>query len=206
MRFLAGTVLLMLGAGLVLVSTRNLLAHNYAAQATSLSRWTPDHPAAIAATRQASRWAPWNPGPHKALAWKLASRQRAEARRQMQTALLWAPADAYVWNDYARLLIRQRRFNKDTESAAALALKLAPNSDAVHASHAWMAIHYWAWASADLQKLWLPSLRREWRQNRDRVIREVLNGRRVRLFCLGAGAQLAAAQSWCAATPWESPK
>lgn len=206
MRRLAGTLLLVLGAGLVYLSTRGLLAYNYTTQASALSQWNPGHPAAIAATRKAGALTPWNPEPRRALAWKLASRQRSEARRQMQTALMWAPADAYLWSDHARLLIQQRRFNSDTEAATALALKLAPNSDAVHASHAWMAIHYWTWASADLQKLWLPSLRREWRQNRDRLIRVIRDGRRVRMFCLGAGAPLAAAQSWCAATPWEAPE
>ena len=204
MRGLVGTLLLVLGAGLVYLSTRGLLAYNYTTQASALSQWNPGHPVAVAATRKAGALTPWNPEPRRDLAWKLASRQRSEARRQMQTALMWAPADAYLWNDYARLLIRQRRFNSDTERATALALTLAPNSDAVHAGQASMAIHYWTWASVDLQKLWLPSLRREWRLNRERLIREIRDGRRVRMFCLGAGAQLPAAQAWCATTPWES--
>lgn len=204
MRHLAGAVLLVLGASLVFLSTRTLLAQSQAAQAAALSRWTPNHPAATAATQRASLMTPWDPAPRKEIAWKLASRHRAEARDQMHTALMWAPADAYLWSDYARLLVRQRRFNNDTEQATKRALKLAPNSDALHASHAWMAIHYWTWASADLQTLWLHSLRREWRQHRERVTQEIQEGRRVQMFCLGAGARLPAAQAWCANTPWES--
>lgn len=203
MRRLAGTALLILGTGLVFLSIRSLLAQSHAAQVSTLSRWTPNHPAAVLAARRASTLTPWDASARKDLAWKLASRQSHEARAQMQTALMWAPADAYLWNDYARLLVRQRRFGSETERVSTHALSLAPHSAALHAGNAWMAIHYWTWASADLQTLWLHSLRREWRRDRDRLTREILASRRTQVFCLGPGARLPATQAWCAGAPWD---
>lgn len=179
-----------------------LLAQTYSIQAVALSHWRSPGPAALAASSHATTLAPWNTAFRKDFAWTLNRRDPLRARAQMRTTLAWAPADGYRWSDHARLLVRQRKFGAETDFALARANRLGPTSAAIQKGHARMALHFWTWGSENLRREWLHSLRFELKRAPDDLLNEVRDSRRVRLFCLGPGAELKLG-AWCDRTPWD---
>ncbi|HVT36673.1 MAG TPA: hypothetical protein VHE37_13875, partial [Nevskiaceae bacterium] len=112
-------------------------------------------------------------------------------------ALQRAPADAYLWFDRAQVLAAQGRYGQQLETAAARAEALAPASPALRLAMARMGALHWFRSPAELQQLWLRSMRYELRHNQRQFLRSLIHDGEQYWFCASAALELPL-DWWCA--------
>lgn len=157
----------------------------------------PPSPAALAAARIASRWAPWSSQSAALQGWLLAEARDAEgAVAAYRRALRLAPADPVLWNEYALARARLGLFDASLTLAVQRTQQLAPTSAAVRRSLADMGLNYWQWGTAEQRALWLVSMRAELAHSRGPFLGHALTRGRARTFCQGPAAELGEAR-WC---------
>lgn len=85
--------------------------------------------------------------------------RRGQALDEYEQALKLAPADAFLWRDYALARISSGLIDTDLEKAVAQAQELAPKSRPLQISLALAGLKIYALSSPGLRARWLESLR-----------------------------------------------
>lgn len=198
MRIVLAVAILTFGLLLGWIQTKALFAESALEKSREQAERNPASVTALNAATLAVEIAPWRPELRAELSWRLQATGRPkEARRQFALALSAAPADAYLWAEYAQLLARQGKFGREMEQVTQRSNHLGPTSGTIQQSHAETGLYYWSRGSSALQQEWLGSMKFMLRNDRDLFLQKVRGAGRAALFCLGPGAHLPLA-GWCA--------
>lgn len=176
---------------------RELLAEAYAAYAReNLSRQGSPEVAAAAA-ELALRFRPGSSVNLALLGRAEQLRRRGqEAELSYRAALKQAPADAYLWRDYALLRPVGGRYDAQLAHAVERAQALAPTGKGVHMSLGVVGLMDWPRSNPRLRSLWRKSIEFSLRHDRQEFLRYVYASsqetRMCREFLLRRGAD-----DWC---------
>lgn len=121
---------------------------------------------------------------------------------EYQAALRLAPADAYLWRDYALALIYVDQFDAELNHAVTQAQTWAVKSKAVHFSLAVAGLRVYDRSDAALRKLWMHSIRLAFIGNRDAVLTVAYVADQDLLLCNGDVIPDPETNLWCAAARW----
>ncbi|MEK6805831.1 MAG: hypothetical protein AABY95_04205 [Pseudomonadota bacterium] len=197
MRKIIALALLIFGLLLGWTEIRALTAETYRHKSQVIAKQSPTSIAALKSAVLSVQLAPWNAYSHAELAWRLQSSGNFRAsRQQFAQALSWAPADAYLWAEYAQLLAHQRKFGREMELVTRESNRLGPTSSAIQHSNAYIGLYFWGRGTQELRNQWQTSMAFVLRTNRKRFLEQVRNVHRDRYFCLGPGVNLQVG-SWC---------
>jgi hypothetical protein len=126
----------------------------------------------------------------------------APALDEYQAALLLAPADAYLWRDYALALIyagiSDERLNNAVIQAQTWALKSKP----IHLSLAVAGLKVYGRSDEALRKLWMHSIRLAYAYAPDAVLLTAYVSEQELLLCDGGVIQKPETNVWCASARW----
>lgn len=190
------TAVLLAVAALALLNLASVAGAAYSRFASrNLDR--PHSSATLAAARIATRLAPWSAPSAAQHGWVLAERgETAAAQAAYGQALHLAPADPFLWTEYALARARLGLFDAPLTQAVQQAQRLAPTSPAVRRSLADLGLNYWQHGTAEQRGLWLASMRAELAASRGAFLGHALTRGRARTFCQGPAAELGEA-AWC---------
>jgi hypothetical protein len=189
---------LALAALLCLLGARAGLADLYLIHATTLSQKPANTGSAIATAALASQLAPWRPDAWLAQGKLSALQPSPQAVHDLfAQGLRLAPADAYAWRDYSLALARSEGYGSGYRMALARSQELAPNSRALHASHALNGLHAWRYGDEATRQLWRNSMRVTLAARPREFLRYIASSRREALFCAYTGEALNLGR-WCA--------
>lgn len=113
------------------------------------------------------------------------------------SAIRLAPADGYLWAEYAQFLLRAGAPDQDVYQATRRSNHLAPSSRSVQRSNAQAAQQYWFFAGDLLQDEWMRSMQFMLRHEPAKFRRMMIQSRRAELLCPLIGDALGEAM-WCA--------
>ncbi|MGH8540226.1 MAG: hypothetical protein ACRETW_06955 [Stenotrophobium sp.] len=152
--------LLVVGAVTVFVNARWFMADAYTRYAEKQWRWFDARKSAREAAALAFKFMPYNARALKSEAVSdLFSGSKAQALREYEQALHLAPADAYLWRDYALALVYTGNIDDRLEHVVRQAQLLAPRSVPLHESLAYAGLKVYTQSDRKLQAFWLISIR-----------------------------------------------
>lgn len=128
--------------------------------------------------------------------------ETSQALDEYSKALLLAPADAYLWRDYALALIYAGIFDQRLERAVSQAQLWARKSKTLHLSLAIAGLKVFEQSSPALRALWLKSIRLSYWYQPDAVLWTAYVAEQELLLCRGDIIQKPETNTWCAAARW----
>jgi hypothetical protein len=146
--------------------------------------------------------APWKPEAHSAYARnRAADADLSAAIPAFAQALRWAPADAHLWREMLRSLVRAGRFDQLTFLALDQTRKLAPHSPGIQLGNALDGVYFWRHGDEAFRAAWLDAMRYSLFHSRNLFLFQVARAHRELYFCAYAGASLHQ-QKWCQQAFW----
>jgi hypothetical protein len=174
-----------------------LVSAAYGAYAGELARAGRQPVTARAAAGLAASLAPWDVKAQADFAWKLAvAGDLGAAREHMLQALRAAPADAFLWQDFAQLLASHWRFGEEMTLALRQASALAPNSPALLSHNAQFGILHWSQGSAAQRQIWLAGMQHVLNARRAEFLNALIVQDGATPICLMAASELGL-EEWC---------
>jgi hypothetical protein len=150
----------------------------------------PDSRRTNAAAEHGASLTPWSSERLAVRGWLQAQRGDFDASlASYATALMWAPADAALWTEYALVLARAKRFG-ELELPVARANALAKASPSIQEAQAAMAASYWDQAGEPVREEWLRSLAYVLKHNRSAFYEQLVVRGQVDSFCAGPATRL----------------
>lgn len=182
-------VALLFASGIVAdLYARIAIEHRFRAESSSVR---------ASAAKHAAELQPWRAVLHSDLAWAFAARGDFElARQNFRTSLQRAPANAYLWLEYAQALARARRFDEEYTLALRQATLLSPNAKPVRLVAARMGALHWGQGGELERALWSQNIGYTLRVSPYDLLWGVLRTRREGSFCGHLGAELGLSR-WC---------
>lgn len=180
---------------LAIASTRGLVAGIYSNIA---SQPTTALTTELAANKLAVNLAPWKPAFRARLARSLilSGTDNDAIKSEFISALKWAPADPYLWQDFAQIMAAQNSFDADFEMAVLRVNVLGPASRTIQASAADLGVRHWFRGSAATQKEWLRSISFQLRHEPKPFLKSVFVSNQMYWFCSSAALELPVSK-WC---------
>jgi hypothetical protein len=126
----------------------------------------------------------------------------ALALDEYQAALQLAPADAFLWRDYALALIYAEQFGPKLNDAVTQAQTWAVKSKPIHLSLAVAGLRVYDRSDAVLQQLWMHSIRIAYLESRDAILSAAYVADQDLLICNGDVVPSPETNIWCAAARW----
>ncbi|MES2489422.1 MAG: hypothetical protein V4607_06475, partial [Pseudomonadota bacterium] len=117
-------------------------------------------------------------------------------------ALTLAPADAYLWRDYALALVNAGIFDQRLERAVSQAQTWARKSKPIHLSLAVVGLRVFRQSNSSLQALWLDSIRFGYWTKPAVVLWYAYVEEQELLLCNNNIILQAETNAWCAAARW----
>lgn len=124
------------------------------------------------------------------------------ALAEFESALTLAPADAYLWRDYALALIYAGIFDARLERAVTQAQSWAHKSQNIHIPLAVIGLRVFDQSSPALRSLWRKSILFAFRYKPDVVISTAYISEQELLLCDGSAIPKPETNNWCAAARW----
>lgn len=125
-----------------------------------------------------------------------------QALSEYEAALLLAPADAFLWRDYALALVYADKFDARLNNAVSQAQGWALKSKPIHLSLAVAGIKVYSRSSDSLRKLWMQSIRIAYAQSPDALLLTAYVAEQELLLCDGGVIQSPETNVWCASARW----
>lgn|GEM_PF-4726953 len=129
-------------------------------------------------------------------------RQDALALDEYSAALRLAPADAYLWRDYALALIYTETFDPRLEHAVIQAQTWGRRAKPIHLSLAIAGLRVFRQSSPALRSRWLESIRLAYQDQPNALLWVAYVADEELLLCDNDIIQKAEANGWCAAARW----
>lgn len=126
----------------------------------------------------------------------------ALALDEYQAALQRAPADAYLWREYALALIYADQFDARLNNAVRQAQTWALQSRTIHFALAVAGLRVYERSDADLRKLWMISIRKAYPNYRNAILGVAYVADQDLLLCKGDVIPVPETNPWCAAARW----
>lgn len=124
------------------------------------------------------------------------------ALEEYSKALVFAPADAYLWRDYALALMQAGIFDARLERAVIQAQTWARKSKLIHLSLAVPGLKLYQQSSPKLRELWLKSIRFSYFYEPDTILLTAYVAEEELLLCRGDIIAQPGTNPWCAAARW----
>lgn len=201
-RLLLFACLMALAASTAYSNIRWLGAQAYSRFADEQGRWPEGRESARQAADIATRLVPLSARARQQLATDdLFLGQGEQALREYETALQSAPADAYLWRDYALALVYTNHYDVRLERAVAQAQSWGARSSTIHMSLAVAGLKVFNQSDASLRALWMNSIRYAYWSQPDTVLYTAYLAEQELLLCDEVILQ-AQHNSWCDAARW----
>ena len=121
---------------------------------------------------------------------------------EYQDALRLAPADAFLWRDYALALIYADQFDARLTNAVTQAQSWALKSKPIHLSLAIAGLRVYDRSNPALRKLWMHSVQIAYYYYRDSILSAAYIADQDLLLCNGDVIANPATNVWCASARW----
>jgi len=121
---------------------------------------------------------------------------------EYESALLKAPADAYLWRDYALVLVHQGIFDARLERAVTQAQSWAVKSPPIHVSLAVVGLNVYQQSNAAMRALWFKSMRIAYPYQPDDIQWAAYVAEQELLLCDGGVVPHPETSNWCAGARW----
>jgi tetratricopeptide (TPR) repeat protein len=131
----------------------------------------------------------------------LLSGQTDQAIGEYEEALIKAPADAYLWRDYALALVYSGHFDKRLDRAVAQAQAWGNRSGTIQLSLAMAGFKVFHQSDASLRELWMHSIRYSYWDQPGAVLRVAYLAEEELLLC-DKVIPKSASNPWCATARW----
>ena len=128
--------------------------------------------------------------------------QQDLALNEYRRALLRAPADAFLWRDYALALVYAGRYDQDLENAVYQAQSWALQSRPVHLALAVAGLKVYTRSDENLRRLWMRSIKVAYVLSPDAVLWAAYVSEQELLLCNGDVILKPESNVWCAAARW----
>ncbi|TXH03212.1 MAG: hypothetical protein E6R07_12980 [Nevskiaceae bacterium] len=196
-------VLLAAAAGTALIGNgRWLIAHAYTRFAEDQARWPETRAAAAKAADYAIAFQPYSAQAYRQRGLnRLLLRQHDEALADYQAAISRAPADAFLWRDYALALLYADRFDERLKHAVSQAQTWGRRSAPIHFSLAVAGLKVFADSDPELQQLWLKSIRLAYQVQPGALMQAAYTADQEILLCQQVIPD-AGRNVWCAIARW----
>jgi hypothetical protein len=170
----------------------------YSSRAFDLLRLPGGQTAGAAAAERAATLAPWRAEARMrvAEAW-LVARDPDRALQAVEMRLQRAPADAYAWLQLATVHRMAGRFDGRLARAYAVATRRAPGAPALDYLIALDGVRDWRFGDAQQRAIWLGATERTLRNDRQSLLRQIVQWHREGAFCAYVAPALPELSSWC---------
>lgn len=160
-------------------------------------------PVALQASRIAQKMQPSSAHALQASAgYELFLGQPDQALNHYAAALKLAPADAYLWRDYAMALVYAGKFDGRLDHAVDMAQTWGLQSSPIHLSLALTGLKVFQQSGRPLRALWMKSIKRAYWERPDAVLLTAYNAEQELLLCDGSVILKPETNVWCAAARW----
>lgn len=195
--------LLAVAAGTALIGNgRWLIAHAYTRFSEDQAHWPETRVAAAKAAEYAIAFQPYSAQAYRQLGLnRLLLGRKDEALADYEAAIARAPADAFLWRDYALALLYAEQFDARLKHAVSQAQTWGRRSAPIHFSLAVAGLKVFADSDPELQQLWLKSIRLAYAVQPGALMQVAYTADQEILLCQQVMPD-AGHNVWCATARW----